>query len=191
MLLILKRSRRPMACCHMQILLNPKLTSSWTRGESETLGNGTHQTQMLRLSLLLLSARCYLHPVLDPSVNSPNMASASTVWSTYELLEQILLHLPLRALLLAQRGNKASLDVIGRSQSIQRALWLEASTTDTSEWQESAKRGYVISGQAESFYDRMWLASITGNEISPIVNPFAELYVTSASAKWRRIAKKQ
>ena len=79
------------------------------------------------------------------------MASASTVWSTYELLEQILLHLPLRALLLAQRGNKASLDVIGRSQSIQRALWLEASTTDTSEWQELAKRGYVISGQAESF----------------------------------------
>lgn len=50
--------------------------------------------------------------------------ASNTVLDNYELLERVLLHLPLRTLLLAQRVNKSWSYVVHRSQNIQRALFL-------------------------------------------------------------------
>lgn len=49
--------------------------------------------------------------------------AAAQVLATYELLEDILLHLPLRQLLLSQRVNTGFRDVIRRSDKINRALF--------------------------------------------------------------------
>lgn len=47
-----------------------------------------------------------------------------SVLETYELLEMILLHLPMRRMLLAQRVSKATRTIIQRSIHLQRALYL-------------------------------------------------------------------
>lgn len=55
------------------------------------------------------------------------MAAQTQVLGTFELLENILLHLPLRDLLLSQRINKECYDVVQKSTVIHRALWWKAS----------------------------------------------------------------
>ncbi|KAK5718984.1 hypothetical protein LTR17_015491 [Elasticomyces elasticus] len=60
-------------------------------------------------------------------------ALANAVFTTYELLEMILLHLPMRGLLLASGVNKAFHDLINRSQAIQRALCMQAGKLQATE----------------------------------------------------------
>ncbi|KAK4888327.1 hypothetical protein LTR27_012778 [Elasticomyces elasticus] len=78
--------------------------------------------------------------VLDPSTALPPAGivpgaraaaiPAAKVLGTYELLEMILLHLPLRQLLLCQRVGRAFKAVVDRSASIRQALFLEPSCSD-------------------------------------------------------------
>lgn len=53
---------------------------------------------------------------------------AAQVLDTYELIEDILLRLPLRQLLLAQRVNKKFHGVINDSRKVKRALFFESSS---------------------------------------------------------------
>lgn len=59
----------------------------------------------------------------------PVISASEKVFSTYELLEQILLHFSLRHLLLAQRINKAAFDIVASSHDIRRALFCKASSS--------------------------------------------------------------
>lgn len=56
------------------------------------------------------------------------MAHTTDVWKTYEPLEHILLHLPIKDLPLAQRVCKVWQSVWKRSQNIQRALLMVPSS---------------------------------------------------------------
>lgn len=56
------------------------------------------------------------------------MASAKVLGS-FELLENILLFLPLRSLLLSQKVNKACFDVVQGSPDIRRALFWETNSS--------------------------------------------------------------
>lgn len=55
---------------------------------------------------------------------------SAVVLNNYELLERLLLHLPLRDLLLAKRIKRACADVIERSEAIRRALFLLPTSND-------------------------------------------------------------
>lgn len=82
------------------------------------------------------------------------MAAAKKVFSNYELTEHILLHLPLRRLLLAHRINKTTSDVVTSSLKIRRALFLEASAAPL-----------------RSFSNK-WRTSEDSENINPVLNPF-------------------
>ena len=56
---------------------------------------------------------------------TPSMDATSGVFNTYELVEDVLLYLPLRDLLLAQRISRNIRDVIRNSLPIQKALFFE------------------------------------------------------------------
>lgn len=58
----------------------------------------------------------------------PPPLASTKVLETYELLERVLLHLPLRTLLLSRRVNTSFERVAKRSKSIRQALFLEASS---------------------------------------------------------------
>jgi len=58
------------------------------------------------------------------------MAAAGRVLSTYELLENILLHLPLRQILLSQRISKSFRDLVQRSPNLRRVLFLKPVSDD-------------------------------------------------------------
>lgn len=64
------------------------------------------------------------------------MATAK-VLGNYELLQQILLNLPLRQLLLAQEVNKAWYDVVQRSQEIRKTVFLLPSVDPIQQPQET------------------------------------------------------
>lgn len=77
--------------------------------------------------------------------------ACAKVFGNYELIEQLLLSLPLRQILLARRVNKACDDVVSRSQAIQRALLLRPSAkvvTPEVDWDE--KYGYAWKEQGDA-----------------------------------------
>ena len=74
----------------------------------------------------------YPHTGIQAIVPSPLSASmaANTVLTSYKLVEQILMELPLRQLLLSQNVSKTFYDMIQRSSDIRKALFL-TSTSET------------------------------------------------------------
>ncbi|KAK5746355.1 hypothetical protein LTR17_000735 [Elasticomyces elasticus] len=71
-------------------------------------------------------------------------ALAHTVFNTYELLEMILLHLPLRDLLFACGASKTFHDIINRSEPIQQALFMKPDTTK------------LLDGESVTVNDLLW-----------------------------------
>ena len=94
------------------------------------------------------------------------MAAAARVFATYEILESILLYLPLRHLLLSQKINKSSYDVVNRSQNVQRALFLDAGSAQT----VFVDGDFVSSTDYEA--SSRWKDAISGDAVFPVVNPF-------------------
>lgn len=88
------------------------------------------------------------------------ISASGRLFSNYELLEHTLLFLPLRDLLLAQRINKACFDVVKRSKSIRRALWLEPSADVVQPWGD------------ENHLDGLWYDPSCDEMIEPVLNPF-------------------
>ncbi|KAK5688825.1 hypothetical protein LTS10_000803 [Elasticomyces elasticus] len=84
--------------------------------------------ELARVSLLYaLAARLQsLEDELDELERSDLLANA--LFTTYELLEMVLLHLPIHDLLNARAVDKTFLAVIGRSQKLQRLLHLRTDT---------------------------------------------------------------
>ncbi|USW53060.1 Putative F-box domain-containing protein [Septoria linicola] len=97
---------------------------------------------------------------------------STRVFKTYELLENILLHLPLRTLLLSQRVNKSFQDVICRSQKIKQALFLEPCSPHV------VVEGLVdnvikhSSGGSATFRFKAWMLEAGVLHVTPAVNPF-------------------
>jgi hypothetical protein len=84
-----------------------------------------------------------------------------------ELLEEILLNLPLRRLLLSQRVDKNFKDVIHGSFRIRKALWLEPSTSDVIKWHpEADPRGW------RRPFTGSWRRYANDGFVEPIINPF-------------------
>jgi hypothetical protein len=89
------------------------------------------------------------------------MAAASRVANTYELLENILLYLPLRQLLFAQKVNKKFHAVIQDSLKINQALFWKPSSTEYVEWQQGPL------GRTIQDYPREPLAAGAGSNPTP------------------------
>lgn len=93
-----------------------------------------------------------------------------------EVLENILLHLPLRQLLLAQRVCRSFRSTITNSPRIMSALFLRSSNDGAVRWQDA---GTSIEAIAFCRYDvcsqGCWLSPLAKGEaleVRPIVNPF-------------------
>ncbi|KAK5688067.1 hypothetical protein LTS10_000045 [Elasticomyces elasticus] len=100
----------------------------------------------------------------------PAAISAAKVLGTYELRETILLHLPLRQLLLCQRVSRAFKAVVDRSASIRKALFLEPSCSDTVEVVMEPTPFNPLTRSRP-----LWKSAGTEELTSPFLNPFAPL----------------
>lgn len=92
--------------------------------------------------------------------------TASTrLLSTFELLEDIILYLPLRQILLSQRVGRAFANVITGSKPIQRALFLAPHDDETIKY-------YPKPGT----FEHEWKVAKDGEPLTPVVNPFLPRY---------------
>lgn len=91
------------------------------------------------------------------------------ILAIYELLENILLHLPLRQLLLAQCVSTAFRDLILRSGRINRALFFGPATTEMIEWYPAPE---FAGHTRERQYQGEWKVEADGGTVSPVLNPF-------------------
>lgn len=100
------------------------------------------------------------------------MTATQRAWRSFEIIENIVLFLPLRQLLLAQRINRATFDVIAGLESspdIRRALFLKASAAPLKCF--AVDRGTVLN----CITDYAWRAVEDGKNLRPLVNPFLKL----------------
>jgi hypothetical protein len=93
------------------------------------------------------------------------MAASAKVFDTYELLEDILLRLPLRQLLIVQRVSKIFRQLVQNSLRIQKALFLTPVTSKT---------GEIDEGERENFIG-VWAQPEDDSEPFILLNPFIEL----------------
>lgn len=101
---------------------------------------------------------------------------AAKVLDTYELLEDILLHLPLRRLLLAQGVNKKFSAVIRDSLKINKALFLKTSTNTSAIWQrETAARQVPEIGIETNIHYWCWKEIEQPGTPVIIANPFIKM----------------
>ena len=114
------------------------------------------------------------------------MAAASQVGNTYELLENILLHLPLRQLLLAQKVNKKFHAVIQDSLQINQALFWKPISTDYVEWEpgpivESLRYG------GEPLNLGRWKQFNSEENVITLKNPFIHMCVACLHDDCRKL----
>jgi hypothetical protein len=105
------------------------------------------------------------------------MAAASRVANTYELLENILLYLPLRQLLFAQKVNKKFHAVIQDSLKINQALFWKPSSTEYVEWQQGPPGRTIQDYPEGALGGGCWQQS--NSEEHPLIlrNPFTHVCV--------------
>ncbi|KAK5730391.1 hypothetical protein LTR15_000328 [Elasticomyces elasticus] len=101
--------------------------------------------------------------------------SAMKVLGTYELLEIILLHLPLRQLLNCQRVNRAFQSVFEQSQAVRRALFFEPPGLDGEAASMSMRSAAVPGPYLRTTEVNEWKILTSAEVIHPILNPFAPL----------------
>lgn len=98
-------------------------------------------------------------------MQSTELAAAERALAVPELLENILLSLPLRDLLLSSAVCKAFRDVAAGSIKIRRALFLEPATAQRAVWIPDSEDPWMLAGQ--------WHAQDSmDNVVVPILNPF-------------------
>ncbi|KAK4550607.1 hypothetical protein LTR36_000186 [Oleoguttula mirabilis] len=107
------------------------------------------------------------------------MTAARRVFDTYELLENVLLHLPLRQLLLAQRISTSFRDLIWRSATINRALFFTPATAETVErycydldHDHSQSQPDICDEPDEG----IWMTAPGPDAVSPLLNPFLPVH---------------
>ena len=92
------------------------------------------------------------------------MAASATVFGTYEILEDILLHLPLIDLLHMWEVNHTFRNIVWDSLRINKALFISYATDKTAEWYKEDEDRYGGWVHPED-----WLVPVI------ILNPFLEL----------------
>ncbi|KAK5120101.1 hypothetical protein LTR85_006582 [Meristemomyces frigidus] len=107
------------------------------------------------------------------------MSTAQQVCETYELLERILLHLPLRDLLLSQRICTSFRDLVRRSQNINRALFFSPAK-DSVQWHRVSynSKDHEIQGSEG------WKARKEDTATELMLNPFIAV-TSNLSHNWR------
>jgi hypothetical protein len=95
------------------------------------------------------------------------MAVSAKVLDTYELLEDVLLHLPLIDLLHVWKVNQNFRDVVWNSCRINKAHFISYTTDKIAEWEE----------EGEDEFTSMWVQPEGGLVPVIILNPFLELLV--------------
>lgn len=85
-----------------------------------------------------------------------------------ELLEEVVMHLPLRDILLCQRVDTHFRDVVQSSSNIKKVLFLEPATRKTAEWipYRPSNDYLAISDGA------LWKISDEDESVNPLFNPF-------------------
>ncbi|KAK5730193.1 hypothetical protein LTR15_000127 [Elasticomyces elasticus] len=98
------------------------------------------------------------------------MAATQMVFNTAELLEHILLHLPLRTLYLAGRVNKTFASTMLGSSMINKALWLQPSTDYAVVWASGSQHDGIPTPNNEV---GVWsIGAEAAATATPILNPF-------------------
>ncbi|KAK3629932.1 hypothetical protein LTR56_008813 [Elasticomyces elasticus] len=98
------------------------------------------------------------------------MAATQKVFNTAELLEHILLHLPLRTLYLAGRVNKTFTSTMLGSSMINKALWLQPSTDCAVVWRPDSQHDGTPKPNNEV---GVWsIGAGSAAAATPILNPF-------------------
>ncbi|KAK3631456.1 hypothetical protein LTR56_016820 [Elasticomyces elasticus] len=140
-------------------------------GRSTDEMTGWEMLQLLKRSTnSMVNPRTTIPPADIVPGTLPAAILAAKVLGTYELLETILLHLPLRQLLLCQRVNRAFKDVVNRSAPIRKALFLEPSCRDTIEITMQP-----VLHNPQPRFKPMWKFSGRAELTLPVLNPFAPL----------------
>ncbi|PPJ58335.1 hypothetical protein CBER1_04482 [Cercospora berteroae] len=101
-----------------------------------------------------------------------------------ELLENIILHLPLRDVLLCQRVDTKFRDVVQGSNTIRKVLFLEPATNKTVEFCEVSASELYSGPLTEGYLVRIWKISEAIQEICPLLNPFMVSLFETAQRKW-------
>jgi hypothetical protein len=118
------------------------------------------------------------------------MAASSSVLNTYELLENILLHLPLRQLLLAQRVNKKFHAVIEDSLKINQALFFKPSSNHHADWEDDIELERETGPLSPSTIQQSHWKQIGGHQVPVILlNPFTQLCVEYLPVRWPPITR--
>lgn len=107
------------------------------------------------------------------------MTAAASVLGTCELLEQILLQLPLRQLLLAQRISKTFHELIQDSPSIRRALFLPRASDTAVESHVGDVDGKRRRRKQKEYEQQKtrWRFPGSAQNVKLMVNPFLTTYV--------------
>ena len=98
----------------------------------------------------------------------PFMAACEEVLNIKELLEDIVLLLPLRSILLSQRVNRSFRRCITTSPKIQRALFCQPSTSERLEWHPDQD------GDPYAVRCGSWATHAEGEAKRPLLSPFFE-----------------
>ncbi|KXS95648.1 hypothetical protein AC579_10567 [Pseudocercospora musae] len=106
-----------------------------------------------------------IQSVLSESLRNILIMAAATVFALPELLENIILSLPLRSILTAKQVSKTFCGTIDTSIWIRRALFLEPATNGRAAWSRQ-RAGGDRSGPV-----RVW-ADQNDHVVTPILNPF-------------------
>lgn len=94
--------------------------------------------------------------------------ASTAAFGTYELLEQVLLHLPVKDLLLSQRVAKGWRDLVQRSGRIRRALFLD----------DSFSTGTVLDEKTMLWHMTSRTAGDYEHALFPLINPILNTFFT-------------
>lgn len=111
--------------------------------------------------------------------------ASARVFTSYELCQNIILHLPLRQILLARRTSKSFEDVFSGSVAVRRALFLAPSTSHTLDHyrtklcRENDEGRGAESGEVNDKEDGEWRATENSKPVRPWKNPFVDSCASS------------
>ena len=102
-----------------------------------------------------------------------NMSAMQRVIALPELLEHVVLHLPLRQILLLERVARILRDLVQKTPRIRRALFFTSCTTEAL---KRYPRDHALPGRG-GFLPIDWKPSADGSATRPVLNPFIGTYV--------------
>ena len=125
--------------------------------------SGSKSSDTLSVESIYLAAQ----PEPTLCIGAPNMATnrasvtektaVQKAFETFDIVEEILLYLPVSHILLDRKVNPTFAEVVNRSIHVRRALFLSPSNTDT---------------MLDIPCGDKWKQGVNGTKVTPILNPF-------------------